>query len=542
MSGIIGKNANRSSGVIGTAAEGIADDAITLAKMAGGTDGQIITYDASGDPVAVGPGSDGEVLTSTGAGSPPAFEAAAFDDNKLQTNIALLGFKIAVNGSLAKYNLVDQIVDEYTDATGVDASASTTNETLIAGAYSGVVGSNPTGGASVDTSVSGYRTHVFSANASLSVSGSGNVTILVIGGGGSGGCYYAGGGGSGGLIYKATHGLTANTYDVVIGAGGAAATCSIPGAVGNSGVDTTWTINGGAVEFTAKGGGGGGYEGGDSAVDGGSGGGQGYSTAAGGASTQSAQSGDSGTYGFGFAGGTGIAGPNYNSGGGGGAGSVGAPGIAANSGNGGTGKDYSAIFGTVVGDSGWFASGGGGGEVSNGNAVKGTASAGGGSNGSEDGTAGGAAQANTGGGSGGGSSTSSYLNSGAGGSGVILVRYATTTFETPGGNLTLQSNDTTASTANPDYADMIMLMENAEGTATLNTDIKGYISEDSGVTFTQGTLVEEGTWGTDKKIIAFHDLDISAQTGSAMCYKITTHNQSAGSKETKIHATSIGWR
>ena len=52
----------------------IADNAITLAKMAGGTDGQIITYDANGDPVAVGPGTDGQVLTSTGAGSPPAFE------------------------------------------------------------------------------------------------------------------------------------------------------------------------------------------------------------------------------------------------------------------------------------------------------------------------------------------------------------------------------------------------------------------------------------------------------------------------------------
>jgi hypothetical protein len=55
----------------------IADDAVTLAKMASGTDGVIITYDASGNPVHVGPGSDGEVLTSTGAGSPPAFEAAA---------------------------------------------------------------------------------------------------------------------------------------------------------------------------------------------------------------------------------------------------------------------------------------------------------------------------------------------------------------------------------------------------------------------------------------------------------------------------------
>ena len=54
----------------------LVDNAVTLAKMAGGTDGQVITYDASGDPVAVGPGTDGQVLTSTGAGGPPAFEDA----------------------------------------------------------------------------------------------------------------------------------------------------------------------------------------------------------------------------------------------------------------------------------------------------------------------------------------------------------------------------------------------------------------------------------------------------------------------------------
>tara|TARA_B100001250_G_scaffold308668_1_gene270559 strand:- start:132 stop:1466 length:1335 start_codon:yes stop_codon:yes gene_type:complete len=60
-----------------TAKVSLADNAVTLAKMAGGTDGQIITYDASGDPVAVGPGTDGQVLTSTGAGSPPAFETPA---------------------------------------------------------------------------------------------------------------------------------------------------------------------------------------------------------------------------------------------------------------------------------------------------------------------------------------------------------------------------------------------------------------------------------------------------------------------------------
>ena len=56
---------------------GILDNAVTLAKMASGTDGTIITFDASGNPTAVGPGSDGQVLTSTGAGSPPAFENVA---------------------------------------------------------------------------------------------------------------------------------------------------------------------------------------------------------------------------------------------------------------------------------------------------------------------------------------------------------------------------------------------------------------------------------------------------------------------------------
>jgi len=54
-----------------------ADNSITLAKMAGGVDGNIISYDASGDPVAVVTGSSGQVLTSAGAGAPPTFAAAA---------------------------------------------------------------------------------------------------------------------------------------------------------------------------------------------------------------------------------------------------------------------------------------------------------------------------------------------------------------------------------------------------------------------------------------------------------------------------------
>jgi|18_taG_2_1085343.scaffolds.fasta_scaffold10728_4 hypothetical protein len=54
--------------------EHLADDAVGLAEMASGTDGNIISYDASGNPVAVATGTDGQVLTSAGAGAQPAFE------------------------------------------------------------------------------------------------------------------------------------------------------------------------------------------------------------------------------------------------------------------------------------------------------------------------------------------------------------------------------------------------------------------------------------------------------------------------------------
>jgi hypothetical protein len=62
----------------------VPDDAITLAKMAPGTDGNIISYDASGNPVAVATGSSGQVLTSAGAGAVPSFQAAAAGGKLLQ--------------------------------------------------------------------------------------------------------------------------------------------------------------------------------------------------------------------------------------------------------------------------------------------------------------------------------------------------------------------------------------------------------------------------------------------------------------------------
>ena len=54
----------------------LADNAVGIAQMAGGTDGNIITYDTSGNPAVVATGSDGQILTSAGADAVPAFEAA----------------------------------------------------------------------------------------------------------------------------------------------------------------------------------------------------------------------------------------------------------------------------------------------------------------------------------------------------------------------------------------------------------------------------------------------------------------------------------
>ena len=77
----------------------IADDQITLAKMAAGTDGNIISYDASGNPVAIATGSAGQVLTSAGAGQPPAFESAAGGGKVVQYKFVTDNTGIDVTGT-----------------------------------------------------------------------------------------------------------------------------------------------------------------------------------------------------------------------------------------------------------------------------------------------------------------------------------------------------------------------------------------------------------------------------------------------------------
>ena len=61
--------------------------------------------------------------------------ASQADINTLTANVAMLGFKVAVNGSLSKYSLVDQIIDEFVDASGIDSGAS--SNAVVNGAAGG---------------------------------------------------------------------------------------------------------------------------------------------------------------------------------------------------------------------------------------------------------------------------------------------------------------------------------------------------------------------------------------------------------------------
>jgi len=72
FSGALSGNASTAS-----TATTVSDNAITLAKMAGGTDGNLITYDTNGDPAAVATGTATHVLTSNGVDTAPTFQAVS---------------------------------------------------------------------------------------------------------------------------------------------------------------------------------------------------------------------------------------------------------------------------------------------------------------------------------------------------------------------------------------------------------------------------------------------------------------------------------
>jgi hypothetical protein len=464
--------------------------------------GEVTTANMATDPTNA---------SNLSSGSVPTAQLGNVDTTALEDDIAILGFKVATNGSLAKYDLVDQTQDVFEDASGVDASASTNESRNASNYYSGL--------SETQTEFTTTGSDTWTSPAGVT-----SATILVVagGGGGSRNGWGVGGAGAGGLVYVAAYTTIASTtYNLTIGAGGAG--YSGAGGPGVNGQDSVFDVSGTSQILTADGGG---YSGTYDPTSVGSGGSSGgTSVANGGTATQPADFGSYTGVGFGNVGGLGNAndGPGGRpAGGGGGAGSAGVAYNGSPTGQGGDGKDYSSVFGTDVGDSGWFASGGGAG-TGGGRA----ATPGGGGDGGGTGTAG---LANTGGGAG---ASAADNNAEAGGSGVVIVKYDQVA------DLTLVSNATTAE-AVPTKGDIVMTYTNGVGTATINTDIKAYVSRDNGTTYTQLTLADQGDTG-GHTILTAHDLDISGQpSGSAMRYKITTHNQGA-TKDTRIQAVSLGW-
>jgi len=104
---------------------GLDDNSVTLAKMAGGTDGNLITYDASGDPAYVTTGTSGQVLTSGGVGVAPTFQAAAGGGKVLQVLQSVVTDTISQSGGGTGV---------FTDISGFSISitpSSTTSKILI---------------------------------------------------------------------------------------------------------------------------------------------------------------------------------------------------------------------------------------------------------------------------------------------------------------------------------------------------------------------------------------------------------------------------
>jgi hypothetical protein len=252
-----------------------------------------------------------------------------------------------------------------------------------------------------------YRYHVFNTTKSgsngFSVSDAGNaggsntVEYVLVAGGGGGAFSRGAAGGAGGMRTATGLSVTVQDYDITIGGGGAGVTSgTAAGANGSasSGIGLA-TVGGGGGGSTAN-----------TPGDGGSGGG----------ATGDSPGVGAGTAGEGNDGGTGAGTSSYGAGGGGGKGSVGGNGTTSAGGNGGTGLN-SSITGSSVG----YAGGGGGGISLTG--TGGTTEDGGGAGGvTTDGANG---TANTGGGGGGGGYAPAYTpkSGGDGGSGIMIIRY-----------------------------------------------------------------------------------------------------------------------
>ena len=518
---------------------------MALTKITTGeiTDGTITSADMAIDPTNATNLTSGDVPLAQ-LGNVPA-QTGLMDD------IALLAFKTQANGSLARYNLVDQSVDAFEDASGVDASASTNESRSNSNYYVGGAPDSATGDmdtTTVDGTDTYYKWTTVTASGDFTPSETADYEYLVVAGGGGGGSYHSGsgpnanGGGGGAGGYRTNFSGTkislviSTAYAITVGAGGGGGSASAPYTSGTTGSNSV--LSGGAITTITSAGGGGGGRDNNLGLAGGSGGGGGAETGnptAGGAGNTPSTSPSQGNPG----GSGGISGSAFGSGGGGGHSTVGGDGSTSASGSGGDGTS-NAITGSAVFYAG---GGGGGGYLIAAPGSQGAGGVGGGGEGADSGSGGVVAvagTANTGGGGGGGTRYASPLGAGAtGGSGIVILR-GPTPGDSEGLNLTLVSNAQTAQ-AVPTKGDVVLTYTNGAGTATINTDLIASVSRDNGTTYTAVTLALQGTTG-GHSILTAHDVDISGQpSGSSMRWKVVTANQSAGTKVTRIQAVSLGW-
>ena len=237
-----------------------------------------------------------------------------------------------------------------------------------------------------------------------------NVEYLVIGGGAGGAARIGGGGGAGGYQTNfggTAHGVTAKTYDITIGIGGAGGhgiTSSGSATNGDNGGNSSFDT------FTSLGGGGGGtYQTAQATAgsSGGSGGGGG-GNASGSSGGTSSSNGNNG--------GTGLSGASSAGGGGGSGGAGGNGGNSSTGGVGGVGSSNS-ITGTAI----YYAGGGAGSADSN----QASGGNGGGGNGGSNDDAYPATSGTNGLGAGGGGDRRDNNYGGTGGSGVVIIRFLT---------------------------------------------------------------------------------------------------------------------
>jgi len=252
------------------------------------------------------------------------------------------------------------------------------------------------------TSDATYWYHTFEMSGNFVPNQSLTCDYLVVAGGGGtskNNGYSAGGGGAGGFrtsIGGSPLSLTAQSYPVTVGGGGAGATSIGYGAQGSNSIFSTITSTGGgrggAGDVSNPSGGAGGSGGGATAP---------FGTIGAGTSGQGNNGGYAGSYRGAGGGGAGAVGQDTNGG------------TGSNGGAGGAGLS-SSLSGTSV----TYAGGGGGSGV-----VGGSGGAGGGGTGGTDTSQGANGVTNTGGGAGASAPSSSY-NGANGGSGIVIVRYA----------------------------------------------------------------------------------------------------------------------